>query len=182
MTNQRMPRGVERIAVGFFSAAVVALMALTSGTASAGTVTVAARNYEFAPAARTVTVGDVVRWTFSGEPHSVTSRDGLFDSGVTDPGGSFQFRFTTPGTYRYYCQIHPEDMSGTIVVKATAGTPTPTPRPTPRPTATATARATPKPTERPTAKPTSTPTPTPVPTPEASCGFALAACAIDGAP
>ena len=91
-------------------------------------MSVAVENYDFAPASRTITAGDVVRWTFSGDQHSVTSRDGLFDSGIKDPGGSFQFTFTTAGTYRYYCLVHPDLMSGTIVVKAAAATPRPTVR------------------------------------------------------
>ena len=61
-----------------------------------------------------------------GDQHSVTSRDGLFDSGVEDPGGSFQFTFTKAGTYRYYCVVHPDLMSGTIVVKAAPRLPAPT--------------------------------------------------------
>lgn len=152
MLDQQILRGHGRAAAGLFAAALATLVALTAGSAQAATVTVAAMNYEFKPATRTIAVGDVVRWTFAGDPHSVTSRDGLFDSGVTDPGGSFQFRFTTAGTYRYFCQVHPEQMFGTIVVKA----PSATPRPTVRSTA--------KPTPRPTAKPTSTPEPTPTPT------------------
>jgi plastocyanin len=140
--------------VGTFAAAAAILLALTTGSAQAATVTVAAMNYEFQPATRTIAVGDVVRWTFSGEPHSVTSRDGLFDSGVTNPGGSFQFTFATAGTYRYYCQVHPEQMFGTIVVKAAAPT--------------ATLRSTPSPTIRPTTRPTAAPTPTPTPSPAPS--------------
>jgi plastocyanin len=131
------------------AAAAAILLALTTGSVQAASVTVAAMNYEFQPATRTIAVGDVVRWTFSGEPHSVTSRDGLFDSGVTNPGGSFQFTFVSAGTYRYYCQVHPEQMFGTIVVKAAAPTATP--------------RSTPSPTIRPTTSPTAAPTPTPTP-------------------
>src|SRR3989304_3968407 len=54
---------------------------------AAATHTVAALNYRFGPASLTVGVGDTVRWTFAGEPHSVTSGtpplpDGKFDSGI----------------------------------------------------------------------------------------------------
>jgi Plastocyanin len=131
MTDQTSRRGRGRFAIGLLAGAIAGLVLLVAGSVQAATVTVAAMNYEFQPASRTVAVGDVVRWTFSGDPHSVTSRDGLFDSGVTNPGGSFQFKFVTAGTYRYYCQVHPEQMFGTIVVKASA-TPKPTVRSTPR--------------------------------------------------
>ena len=157
---------------------VLALLALAP--AQAATVSVAAVNFDFQPGTRSVEVGDVVRWSFSGDPHTVTSGtpgapDGRFDSGIKDAGSTYEVTFDTPGTYRYFCQIHPEQMTGTIVVTAGAEpTPKPTTRPTatPRPTTrpTATPRATTRPTARPTASPTRSATATPQPTasPEAS--------------
>jgi plastocyanin len=156
MTHRLIQRATARSALGLLAVALSAVPLLSPGPALAATISVAVENYDFAPATRTITAGDLVRWTFSGDPHSVTSRDGLFDSGVTDPGGSFQFRFTKAGTYRYYCVIHPGLMSGTIVVKAAAAsTPIPTVQPTPTPT--------PVPTPKPTTRPTATPAPTPAP-------------------
>lgn len=144
------------------------LIMLTVGPVRAATVTVAAVNFEFQPASRSVRVGDVVRWTFTGDPHTVTSGtpgspDGQFDSGIEDPGGSFRVTFDQPGTYRYFCQIHAEQMTGTIVVTAGAA---PTPRPTPSPTA--------RPTTRPTATPTAGPTATPTAAPSAASATPLA--------
>jgi plastocyanin len=40
----------------------------------------------------------------------------VFDSGLIKPGGTFSFKFTTAGTYDYYCTLHPE-MAGQVVVK-----------------------------------------------------------------
>jgi plastocyanin len=136
------------------------------GTANAASVTVAAVNFEFRPETRSVGVGDTVRWTFAGDPHTVTSGspgspDGRFDSGIKDPGATYQVTFDTAGTFRYFCQIHPEQMTGTIVVSAG---PAPTPKPTPKPTAKPTARPTASPTARPTATATARPSPTNVPT------------------
>ena len=48
------------------------LAALSIGSVSADTLTVAAVNYRFEPETRSATVGDVVRWTFAGDPHTVT--------------------------------------------------------------------------------------------------------------
>jgi len=39
----------------------------------------------------------------------------VWDSGLLDPGESFSFTFTTPGTFDYYCIPHPF-MQGQIVV------------------------------------------------------------------
>lgn len=152
--------------------AIAGLMLLTIGSVNAATVTVAAVNFEFQPESRTVMAGDVVRWTFAGEPHTVTSGtsgapDGGFDSGIKDPGGSFQLTFDSAGTFRYFCQIHPEQMVGTIVVSV-GTTPAPTVRPTVRPTPSPTPKPTPKPTARPTVKPTATPTVRPTTTPTAA--------------
>ena len=110
------------------------MLLATLGSVDAATVTVASVNFRFEPANRTVNAGDVVRWTFAGDPHTVTSGapgapDGRFDSGIKDPGGSFQVTFDSAGSFPYFCQIHPEEMFGTIVVRAG---PAPTPEADPQ--------------------------------------------------
>jgi plastocyanin len=62
--------------------------------------------------------GTTVEWV-NDDPvaHSVIATTGAFDSGLFDPGGTWQYRFTEPGTYTYSCQPHPF-MTGTIVVVA----------------------------------------------------------------
>jgi plastocyanin len=75
-------------------------------------------------------------------------------------GWAGECTFTAPGTYNFFCNAHPQEMTGKVIVDAT---------PTPTPTETPTATPTPTPTETPTATPTPTPTPTatatPTPTP-----------------
>jgi plastocyanin len=80
----------------------------------------------FSPATLTITAGDTVTWTNGDDRrHTVTSNDGAFDSGNLDAGASFSFTFTTPGTYTYRCDYHPE-MQATIVVEpAAAAAPAP---------------------------------------------------------
>ena len=76
----------------------------------------------FQPAQTHVAVGGTVIWTNQdGVPHTVTSgvgstADGVFDSGNIDSGGTFTFTFTDPGTYEYFCSIHPM-MTGTVIVE-----------------------------------------------------------------
>ena len=58
----------------------------------------------------TVVIGinNTVIWTNNdNEPHTVTAKDGSFDSGNMDPGATFTYTFTTPGTYTYVCTYHP---------------------------------------------------------------------------
>ena len=86
-------------------------------TAPAGT-SVRMAGSRFEPATLTVAAGTTVRW-FNDDtpPHTVTAADGSWDSGNLVPGGSFERRFDTAGTYAYLCLYHP-GMTGTIVVTA----------------------------------------------------------------
>jgi plastocyanin len=72
----------------------------------------------FKPKSITVTPGTTVRWTNHGEEvHTVTSREGRFDSGDLAPKGSYSVTFVTPGTYHYFCRPHEKmGMVGTVVV------------------------------------------------------------------
>jgi plastocyanin len=48
-------------------------------------------------------------------PHTVTAKDGSFDSGNLNSGQSFTYTFTAPGNYSYYCSYH-SWMTGTVTV------------------------------------------------------------------
>jgi len=76
-------------------------------------------NFAFAPATLTVAPGTKVTWhNKDEEPHTVLSADGgkTFKSDALDTDDKFSFTFVKPGTYKYFCSIHPH-MIGTIVVK-----------------------------------------------------------------
>lgn len=65
-----------------------------------------------------VKAGQTVTWTnrsANGLPHSVTSVNGQFDSGIFGPGGTYSHTFNTPGVYEYYCLPHPS-MRGKVTV------------------------------------------------------------------
>jgi plastocyanin len=84
-------------------------------------------NVAFGPASLTIAVGDTVTWTNSDSmPHTATDEDDRFDSGNLDPGQSFSFTFTAPGTYAYRCDYH-SNMAGTIVVQEAAAPTAPSP-------------------------------------------------------
>src|SRR5829696_309124 len=105
----------------------LSLMALSLIVPSAGaqqgqTATVMMQDNYFSPANITVPAGTTVTWVHSGNnPHTTTSYDGLWDSGIL-PGGSgqtFSFTFNTPGTYAYFCRPHEaQGMVGTVTVTA----------------------------------------------------------------
>ena len=79
---------------------------------------VAIKNFAFAPVALTVTVGAKVTWTNEdADAHTVTSQGsgGPLNSAAMNTGDTFSYTFTTPGTYRYLCTIHPF-MTATVTV------------------------------------------------------------------
>jgi plastocyanin len=74
-------------------------------------------NFSFGPASLTVPVGTTVIWTNRDDiPHTVRSTDDAFKSKALDTDDQFSFAFTKPGTYSYFCSIHPK-MTGQIVVQ-----------------------------------------------------------------
>lgn len=75
-------------------------------------------NFSFGPATITIPAGSTVTWTNNDDvPHVVTSDDNkLFKSKALDTDDRFSFTFTKPGTYNYYCAIHPK-MTAKIVVQ-----------------------------------------------------------------
>ena len=90
----------------------------TSGPAAApaGPNAVNIDNFAFAPASLTVTAGTTVTWTNHDEdPHNIVAEDGQFRSPTMSSGGTFSYKFSTPGTFSYVCGIHPF-MHGTVVV------------------------------------------------------------------
>jgi plastocyanin len=74
-------------------------------------------NFSFGPATLTVTPGTTVTWTNRDDiPHTVVSDDKVFKSKVLDTDEKFSFTFTKPGTYPYFCSVHPK-MTGRVVVQ-----------------------------------------------------------------
>ena len=86
---------------------------------SGRTVTVEVSDMSFAPNELTISVGDTVTWEIADSvPHGV---QGIGDKamGINSPieeNGEWSHTFTSPGTYRYLCPLHPQ-MRGTIEVE-----------------------------------------------------------------
>lgn len=74
-------------------------------------------NFTFTPATVTVAVGTQVTWTNRDDiPHTVVAEDKAIKSKALDTDEKFTYTFTKPGTYVYFCSIHPK-MKGTVVVQ-----------------------------------------------------------------
>ncbi|HXY07646.1 MAG TPA: cupredoxin family copper-binding protein [Terriglobales bacterium] len=74
-------------------------------------------NFTFTPGSIIVKAGTQVTWINHDDiPHTVDSTEGKFRSSALDTDDKFDFRFTQPGEYPFYCRIHPK-MTGKIVVQ-----------------------------------------------------------------
>ncbi|MFE7274912.1 plastocyanin/azurin family copper-binding protein [Streptomyces sp. NPDC057623] len=115
----RAPRRAVQGAVLALSVLLGLLFVVPGGQAAAATYRVAMSGYAFSPATLTVTAGSTVTWTNQDTaPHDVktTSGPAAIHSPMLNKGGSWSFTFTTPGTYAYYCTVHP-NMTARIVVQ-----------------------------------------------------------------
>ena len=75
------------------------------------------QNFAFEPSTLTVKVGTKVTWVNrDDEPHTATATDKRFNSKTLENGDRFSTEFTQPGTYKYYCALHPK-MTGQVIVK-----------------------------------------------------------------
>ena len=117
-----MPRPIiASTALGAVVGSVLAagvLFARADGPASA----VSIDNFTFTPQSMTVKAGTTVTWTNKDDiPHGVAWTNNAFGkSTALDTDDSFTLTFTTPGTYQYFCYLHPH-MVGTLVVQAATG-------------------------------------------------------------
>jgi plastocyanin len=74
-------------------------------------------NFSFAPMEMTISAGSQVTWINKDDvPHTVVSVDHQFKSKALDTDEKFSFTFSNPGTYEYFCSVHPK-MTGKIIVK-----------------------------------------------------------------
>ena len=114
------------VSTGVFLAALglgIAGLGAGAGTVTAGaqpkpeTMEVKIDNFTFGPGELTVMVGTTITWTNRDDiPHTVVSTDKVFKSKVLDTDEKFSFTFSSPGTFPYFCSIHPK-MTGTVVVQ-----------------------------------------------------------------
>jgi 3',5'-cyclic-AMP phosphodiesterase len=89
---------------------------LEAETQTAGARDIAVDNFNFAPSTTSVPVGSTITWTNRDDvPHNIVSAERKFKSPVLDTDERFSHRFDDPGTYKYFCSIHPK-MTGQIVV------------------------------------------------------------------
>jgi plastocyanin len=73
-------------------------------------------DFAYEPATVTIQAGGKVTWlNRDAEEHTATLDDGSFSTGDLAEGKLKSESFKDPGTYSYFCEIHP-DMKGTVEV------------------------------------------------------------------
>ena len=114
---------MKRVVV--LSVFVASLLAACSGESSDATeaaggeeARVEIADLAFDPGTLTVAVGTTVTWVSADPniPHTSSSDDEIWSSGTLNEGDEFPFTFDEPGTFAYFCEVHPT-MTGTIVVE-----------------------------------------------------------------
>jgi plastocyanin len=109
------------IVTAFAAAVLSAAFAFPAASAQAADTEVKIDQHAFIPQRMTVKAGTTVTWINDDDvPHTAASSTKLFKSKALDTGDKFSFTFTTPGTYQYFCSVHPY-MTGAIVVEAATG-------------------------------------------------------------
>jgi amicyanin len=114
-----MRSAVVAAALGAATAAVLAAVVLPGHAQTAAPASaVSIDNFTFTPPSVTIKAGTTVTWINKDDiPHGIASANNAFTkSKALDTDDSYSFTFTTPGTYQYFCYVHPH-MTGTIVVQ-----------------------------------------------------------------
>jgi len=120
-TRAMIRRVLYVLAIAAMFVAVLAGRQTTQAAGPAASATAGAEikidNFSFTPATITVAAGTQVTWTNRDDiPHTVVTEDKTIKSKALDTDEKFSTTFDKPGTYSYFCSIHPK-MKGTVVVQ-----------------------------------------------------------------
>jgi plastocyanin len=102
-------------AVALVTCGLAAAAALPATAAAPKSATVTLRNISFIRSTVKIKKGGSVTWVWKDPtvPHNVTF---AHRHSTTKQTGTYTLRFTTAGTFRYHCTIHP-GMDGRVVVR-----------------------------------------------------------------
>jgi plastocyanin len=102
-----------------FAAGVAAACAVSAAVAVAAPpaeTRVTIDNFTYKPETITIPKGTKLEWENDDDiPHTVVETRGKFLSPALDTEDKYAFTFDVPGTYDYFCSLHPH-MKGKVVV------------------------------------------------------------------
>lgn len=74
-------------------------------------------NFTFSPQEITISRGGTITWVNDDDiPHALAESNKAFRSKAMDTEEEFSFTFNKPGTYEYFCSLHPH-MQGKVIVR-----------------------------------------------------------------
>ena len=110
--------------LALLAAAILAVAIPAAGqdvAAESPIVTISIENFTFSPETVTVAPGTTVTWVNHDDiPHVVVDTGKGFRSKALDTDDSYSFTFASPGSFEYFCALHPH-MTGMVVVAQGAG-------------------------------------------------------------
>ncbi len=119
LTSQNKRRALL-CAISFLNLSIFALAGEMKDVDSvaANKNTIEIKDFNFSPKTITVKSGEKITWiNRDEEPHTVVSVEKQFKkSSALDTDQEFTITAGAPGTYTYFCSVHPK-MTGTIVVE-----------------------------------------------------------------
>jgi len=99
-----------------------AAASLLASCAQAETVHVGIKNFKFTPDTITIPAGTTVQWiNLDDIPHTVVEKTKAWRSAALDTNDTYSHTFDQPGTYDYYCGLHPMMVAKVIVTPAAGG-------------------------------------------------------------
>jgi plastocyanin len=103
---------------GSYPSTATSSRAAPAAASSGQNVQLAINDFYFRPAEISFPAGTQISWLNQGQTqHTTTSvASGQWDSGPINPGSAWAARFSVPGTYEYYCTIHPDQMRARLTI------------------------------------------------------------------
>jgi plastocyanin len=97
--------------------ATVTMPEITETPIPVDNIEITIENYEYLPPLITISIGTTITWrNLDSVEHTVTDRNGAFDSSLFGRNETFSHLFTEAGEYDYYCIPHPF-MTGKVIVE-----------------------------------------------------------------
>lgn len=109
-------KNLMNLVVAVFAATILLHSGSNSRAAEPRRVVVDIKGFKFVPARPVVTPGDTIVWINKDiVPHTVTAKDGSWDSGLIEVGKQWKTTITPELTQDYYCAFHPSMIAGLSV-------------------------------------------------------------------
>jgi len=103
----------------FLFPVAIAAALFTAPAVQADTVHVGIKNFMFTPMTVTIPQGTTVQWiNLDDIPHTVVEKTKAWRSPALDTNDTYTKTFDQPGTYEYFCGLHPQMVAKVIVTPA----------------------------------------------------------------